>query len=381
MDSIRTRGKYGARLLTWRKAAFAAGLLAASSFGAPAHAASVQFAGPIDGIQETPPTFTGALASGTYIMDTVANTLSVNVVILVPPPSGEIAAHIHGFAPPGVPAGILFALPVGSPKVVVWNYSEAQEASIIAGLAYVNIHSAAFPGGEIRGQILRVPSCGDGILDGGESCDDGNVVAGDCCDASCNFEASGGACDGGTLCSAAGVCDGAGTCVAAPRGTCRIAGKSILLLKDDAGDDGKDKLLFKWIKGQQTDQVDFGVPTGTTDYALCIFAGLTPALIAEPQIAADAVKWGPIGTKGYKYKDPSGASSGVQKVILKGGGAGKAKALVKGKGSGLPDPTLGLATPVVAELVNSANNICFGATFGSEDVIKNDTAQFKAKDQ
>jgi hypothetical protein len=62
---------------------------------------------------------------------------------------------------------------IGSAKNAIWNFSQAQEANIIAGLTYVNIHSSAFPGGEIRGQIVRVPSCGDGILDGGESCDDG----------------------------------------------------------------------------------------------------------------------------------------------------------------------------------------------------------------
>ena len=37
----------------------------------------------------------------------------------------------------------------------MWNYPEADEASLIAGLAYVNIHSANFLSGEIRGQILR----------------------------------------------------------------------------------------------------------------------------------------------------------------------------------------------------------------------------------
>ncbi len=35
----------------------------------------------------------------------------------------------------------------------------------------------------------RVPRCGDGILDPGESCDDGNNVSGDGCSAMCRFEA------------------------------------------------------------------------------------------------------------------------------------------------------------------------------------------------
>ena len=31
-----------------------------------------------------------------------------------------------------------------------------------------------------------VPTCGDGILDGGEACDDGNTVGGDRCSADCS---------------------------------------------------------------------------------------------------------------------------------------------------------------------------------------------------
>lgn len=307
-------------------AALAAALLVAS---AAAHAALINFTATIDGPQE--PTPSTAVWNGTFLMDTIANTLSVNVVDSGGPAltSPETASHIHGFAPPGTPAGILFGLPLGSPKNAVWNFPDADESKIIDGLTYVNIHTTNFPLGEIRGQILRVPDCG-----------------------------------------------------AAPQGTCRTALKSILILKDDSTDDSKDKLIYKWIKGEETMQDDFGMPTGTTNYALCLYAGTTQTLIAEANVLADPVKWAPISTKGYKYKDKAGTSDSIQKVILKGGDPGKAKALVKGKGSGLPDPVLGnVPLPVVAELVNTSNNICFGSTFDSLDVIKNDTKQFKAKDK
>jgi hypothetical protein len=33
--------------------------------------------------------------------------------------------------------------------------SQAQEDSLLTGLYYVNIHPAAYPGGEIRGQLNR----------------------------------------------------------------------------------------------------------------------------------------------------------------------------------------------------------------------------------
>src|ERR1051326_5194295 len=71
-------------------------------------------------------------------------------------------SHIHGFAGPGVPAGVVFPLPLGNPKVGVWNYAEADEANILAGNTYANIHTTNNPGGEIRGQIVPFNALPDG---------------------------------------------------------------------------------------------------------------------------------------------------------------------------------------------------------------------------
>jgi cysteine-rich repeat protein len=170
-------------------------------------AATVNFAAAsIDGTEETPPNGSTAMASGTFVMDTVADTLSYNIVMSVAPPSGETAAHIHGYSGPGVPSGIEHTLPLGTPKIGVWNYPPVREADIINELTYVNIHSNAFLGGEIRGQILRVPSCGDTVVDGGEQCDDGNNTNGDCCDSACQNEPD------GQACGVAGSCD-SGACI------------------------------------------------------------------------------------------------------------------------------------------------------------------------
>jgi hypothetical protein len=111
----------------------------------------------LDGAQETPPNNSPATGSATIVIDTAANTLSYTVAYtgLTAP---ETAAHIHGFAPRGTAAGVLFPLPAGNPKAGVITYAEAQEANILAGLTYINIHSSTFPGGEIRGQIDGAPS-------------------------------------------------------------------------------------------------------------------------------------------------------------------------------------------------------------------------------
>ena len=77
--------------------------------------------------------------------------------------SGEIFAHFHGPALPGVNAGVLFDISpmppgpslLGSPKVgCVGPVTGALLSDLIAGLWYINIHSNAFPGGEIRGQVI-----------------------------------------------------------------------------------------------------------------------------------------------------------------------------------------------------------------------------------
>jgi hypothetical protein len=107
----------------------------------------------IDGAQETPPVATPGNGWAVFSIDTSTNTLSYHIAFggLV---AGETAAHIHGSALHGVAAGVVFALPLGSPKVGAWNYPEAMEAMILEGRTYVNIHSGAFPGGEIRGQVV-----------------------------------------------------------------------------------------------------------------------------------------------------------------------------------------------------------------------------------
>lgn len=262
----------------------------------------------------------------------------------------------------------------------------------------------------VSGALARVDSisitvsyglCGDNILAPNEQCDDGNTSPGDCCSATCQFESTGSPCPDGNLCNGNETCDGAGACVPgtpldcddndvcsqdscsptlgcqnvnAPRGSCRTAQKALLLIKNNASD-SKDKLVWKWLKGQQTVLGDLGSPTGTTAYTLCVYAGTSTAMAATIDGGSNWHALG--GSKGYKYKDPSGNSDGITKALLKVGANGKAKAQVKGKGNNLPDPTLPLPLPVTAQLVNDENTVCY--TTPLTTVKKNTTAQFKAK--
>jgi cysteine-rich repeat protein len=186
----RPSGHVTARLArrTWSLAAAALAVLAILAPGS-AGATVYYLSATIDGTQETPPNASPATGSGTFTLDTVADTMSFSITF-----SGltgsESGAHIHGPAPAGTPAGILFGLPAGSPKTGTWSGASlnTNESNIISGLTYVNIHSSSFGGGEIRGQILVTGSCGDGVVQGPEGCDDGNTTAGDGCSATCTVE-------------------------------------------------------------------------------------------------------------------------------------------------------------------------------------------------
>jgi hypothetical protein len=64
-------------------------------------------------------------------------------------------AHFHGPAAAGANAGVVlpFANPA-SPIEGQATLTPAQAADLSAGKWYANVHTAANPGGEIRGQML-----------------------------------------------------------------------------------------------------------------------------------------------------------------------------------------------------------------------------------
>ena len=178
----------------------ALGIVAWIGLAARAEAATVNFATSLDAAQETSCAMTStAQGSGTVTLDDVTGALSWNIAWGNNSPSfdnglldfgAELFSHFHGPAAPGASAGIKVTLANGSPKASSTTVASASDRTDLKnGLWYINIHSGSCPGGEIRGQILRVPSCGDGIVDGpGEACDDGNVANGDGCSATCQNE-------------------------------------------------------------------------------------------------------------------------------------------------------------------------------------------------
>jgi len=221
--------------------------------------------------------------------------------------------------------------------------------------------------------------CGNGVRCGAEQCDDGNTAVGDCCGATCLYDGGGALCNDGNLCTNDDSCDGAGLCSgsATPAGVCKAAasGRSSLLLKDST-DNHRDQLTWKWSKGAETTLVDFGIPTSTTAYALCVYdssASPQPLLVAT--VPASSARWTPTN-KGFRYKDRAAAASGVRAITLKEGEATRSSAALQAKGAALAMPALDLTLPVTVQLRNSAGS-CWGASFTA--ARSNDSAKFSAK--
>jgi CHRD domain len=122
----------------------------------------------LSGANETPATTSTALGTMDifYSKETRMLSYTVNWSGL----TGAVTAmHIHGLGPTGYAAGIIqtFTLTAITKCPTVSNTScgtykgtfladgvVVKEQDIINGMYYINIHTAANPGGEIRGQIL-----------------------------------------------------------------------------------------------------------------------------------------------------------------------------------------------------------------------------------
>jgi hypothetical protein len=107
----------------------------------------------LDGAQATPPNTSPATGSACLVLDQTAHTVTFHITF-ANLTAAETAAHFHQGSV-GVPGPVTFALPLGSPKTGTLPTTVAQETAFLAGNVYIDIHSVAQPGGEIRGQVVR----------------------------------------------------------------------------------------------------------------------------------------------------------------------------------------------------------------------------------
>src|SRR6204780_3791676 len=123
-------------------------------FAGPAFAE--KFKATLDGKSETPPNTSAGTGTADIDYDAATKKLSWKLTYsgLTGPAT---AAHFHGPAGPTEKAGVAVAIPnaTTSPVEGSATLTDAQAADLTAGKYYVNIHTAANPGGEIRGQVTK----------------------------------------------------------------------------------------------------------------------------------------------------------------------------------------------------------------------------------
>jgi hypothetical protein len=141
-----------------RKTAFVLGLLATAATWSMAQAAVVTYKANLNAASEVPPVQSAGKGTAAVNVDPATKELSWRVEYsgLTGPAA---AAHIHCGAGPGANSGV--AVPLGSapnlasPIAGSGKMTDAQLAELQSGKCYVNIHTQANKGGEIRGQLMR----------------------------------------------------------------------------------------------------------------------------------------------------------------------------------------------------------------------------------
>ena len=131
-------------------AAFAAVLSTA------AQAEMVKFHTTMSAATEVPPKTSDGKGTVEATLDTTTKVLTYDVTFsgLTGPAT---MGHFHGPAAAGANAGVLvpFPSPVTSPVHGTATLTDAQIADFMQGNVYANVHTAANPGGEIRGQMAK----------------------------------------------------------------------------------------------------------------------------------------------------------------------------------------------------------------------------------
>jgi uncharacterized delta-60 repeat protein len=276
-----------------------------------------------------------------------------------------------------------------------------------------------------------VTACGNGIVTSGEDCD-----GGDCCTPACAFAASGtpctadtnactddqcaaagvcahpansAPCDDGSVCTANDVCSGgtcggtpvvscppcqaceyfSGACVEAPRPQCRGTLRQLKSALDVTVSTTPERQSLRWRYryGVATSVDDFGEPTSTDAYDVCLFQHYQPFapndLVWQASIPAGGVCNGTAcwkaGARGPIYHDRTRAADGIDRLTLRASDDGRTKIDLKAKGGNLAAPNVSYTSrPLLLQLQRS-DGPCWETTFDEGGAIPNGAQTQKQK--
>ena len=137
----------------------AAGALLVGTAGYAVHAAdmTMKYKASLTAGEENPSNDSKGKGTGEFTINSATKEISWKVSY--DGLTGDaLAAHIHGPAEKGANAGVEVNLGAGGMKNPLEGkatLTDQQMADIEGGKTYVNIHTAAHKGGEIRGQITK----------------------------------------------------------------------------------------------------------------------------------------------------------------------------------------------------------------------------------
>ncbi len=128
---------------------------ASLAFVMPAKAEKMAMKLNLNSASEVPPNDSAGKGTADVTYDTVSKLLSWKVTYsgLTGPAT---MAHFHAPAEVGKNAGVVVPLKdIASGAEGSATLTDAQAADLMAGKMYMNIHTAAHPGGEIRAQVVK----------------------------------------------------------------------------------------------------------------------------------------------------------------------------------------------------------------------------------
>jgi hypothetical protein len=128
-------------------------MIALAFVASPAVAETRAFTAELNGSSQVPPTDSKARGKGDFTYDDTSKKLTWTITYWGLSDKAK-SAHLHGPASEGANADTMITVsPLQSPIKGAAILKDNQAEALTAGDMYIDVHSAKYPDGEIRGQL------------------------------------------------------------------------------------------------------------------------------------------------------------------------------------------------------------------------------------